>query len=374
MPKIRNQILVTFVVATIFSNTCAYCETIDPTASRLPYCGLYCIYTVMRAWDTNPDFRYLLKNKYISNYQGSTLGELKQAAIDHQLFAECVDNLTIRSLKSSKLPMILHVKSSMKSPKYDHYVLFLGIEGSVARIYSPPHPIKYVPLHEIRYIWSGAALIVSNNPIALHHMLFKEKLMMLSLATVLAVALFLFHVIKIRWLAAQHLWAVQVRYAAIQFGCILLVTFVASFLAHYFCNGFLSYPEAVEHIQTIHAGQFIPKITKKQAYKHFVNRSLFIDVRFSTDFIHGHIGNAINLPINCSDEHYAQTISGLPKDKMIVLYCQSAGCKFAETMAIRLKDDGFSNVAVFRGGWVEWQKINGAQSAKTEGQKDENKV
>jgi rhodanese-related sulfurtransferase len=92
------------------------------------------------------------------------------------------------------------------------------------------------------------------------------------------------------------------------------------------------------------------------------------------DYKSGHIEDAISLPINCSDEMYTEMLSSLEKDKKIVLYCQSAGCQFAEKIALRLKEDGFENLAIFKGGWVEWQKAAEAQSAKSKDQKDEKNV
>ena len=44
-----------------------------------------------------------------------------------------------------------------------------------------------------------------------------------------------------------------------------------------------------------------------------------------------------------------------PKDASIIVYCQSAGCSYAEKIAVKLIADGFENVRLFRGGWQEWQ-------------------
>ena len=47
------------------------------------------------------------------------------------------------------------------------------------------------------------------------------------------------------------------------------------------------------------------------------------------------------------------------------MYCQSAGCKYAEIVAIKLIDDGFSNISIFKGGWVEWAAKNGKKEDAT---------
>lgn len=47
-------------------------------------------------------------------------------------------------------------------------------------------------------------------------------------------------------------------------------------------------------------------------------------------------------------------MADVAKDARIVVYCQSAGCKFAEKVAIKLVSDGFSNVSLFKGSWKKW--------------------
>lgn len=147
------------------------------------------------------------------------------------------------------------------------------------------------------------------------------------------------------------------------------------FVFHFFPDGgFLAYKEAVDAVQKAHAGNFIPKINANKTAKIIGNDTIFIDARFREDYDAGHIEHAISLPVDCSEQLYAETISKLPEDKRIVLYCQSAGCKFAEIVAIRLRDDGVGNLAVFRGGWVEWQKNNESQSANTEDENDKKNI
>ena len=58
-----------------------------PTKSALskprragPYCGVYCLYTVMKLSGKEVDFRQLLKPEYIGSRRVSSLAELKKAA------------------------------------------------------------------------------------------------------------------------------------------------------------------------------------------------------------------------------------------------------------------------------------------------------
>lgn len=92
--------------------------------------------------------------------------------------------------------------------------------------------------------------------------------------------------------------------------------------------------------------------------------AVVVDARFQKDYSAGHIEGAISLPVNCTDQEYTQTTSKLPRNKPIVLYCQSKNCKFAEIIAISLREDGFRELSVFKGGWIEWQQAGESQSVK----------
>lgn len=342
---------------------------------KLPHCGLYCIYALVSAWDGDIEFRDLLRPEYISHYEGSSLSELKQAATDNHRYAECVGGMTIRSLKSCNTPAILHVKSSMESKEYDHYVLFLGIKENMARVFTPPQWLAYMPLHKLSYLWDGNALVVSEDPLNISQLFFRDRLLMLSLIVVACIVTVVMHLIRKKCFNYALSIPLKMCYSIAQGSCILITAFILCFVVHFFPdNGFLSYKDAVNAVQKAHAGNFIPKINVNRAAKIIGNGTMFVDARFREDYEAGHIENAISLPIDCTDEEYTQTISSLPKNKRVVLYCQSAGCKYAEIVAIRLREDGFGSLAVFRGGWVEWQKNNESQSAKPEGGNDEENI
>jgi len=87
--------------------------------------------------------------------------------------------------------------------------------------------------------------------------------------------------------------------------------------------------------------------------------TVFIDARLARDFKAGHLEGAISVPVNADDEERQKATVNIAKDARIVLYCQSAGCRFAEIVAIKLMDDGFSNISIFRVGWNEWVAKNG---------------
>lgn len=73
-----------------------------------------------------------------------------------------------------------------------------------------------------------------------------------------------------------------------------------------------------------------------------------VDVRSEKEYNDGHIGNAINLFFGTIDEN----ANAVPKDKEVIVYCQSGGRASAAYSV--LKSLGFENITVYPGGWSEW--------------------
>ena len=81
--------------------------------------------------------------------------------------------------------------------------------------------------------------------------------------------------------------------------------------------------------------------------------ALFIDARHEFDYRRGHIRGAISLPLSQFD-HDQPMIRRLPKDRLLVVYCDGAGCNSSLDLAGKLYDQGFSNIRVFFSGWQDW--------------------
>jgi rhodanese-related sulfurtransferase len=81
--------------------------------------------------------------------------------------------------------------------------------------------------------------------------------------------------------------------------------------------------------------------------------ALFIDARHAYDFDLGHIKGAMNLPLSEFDS--VRSLTGrIPKDTLIVTYCDGEECNSSIALALKLSSAGYSNVRVFFGGWKEW--------------------
>ena len=75
-----------------------------------------------------------------------------------------------------------------------------------------------------------------------------------------------------------------------------------------------------------------------------------IDVRTQEEFDLGHIDSAINLDFY--SDSFQNDILSLPKNETIVLYCRTNN-RSSKTATI-LKENGFREILVIRGGITEW--------------------
>jgi rhodanese-related sulfurtransferase len=81
---------------------------------------------------------------------------------------------------------------------------------------------------------------------------------------------------------------------------------------------------------------------------------LVIDVQPKGVYDIGHIKGALNFP--WSDD--IKSPGGLPRDKMLIFYCDCAHEEDSTSVATQMKQKfGFSNVRTLQGGWSGWQKL-----------------
>jgi rhodanese-related sulfurtransferase len=331
------------------------------------YCGIYCLYTVMKLNDLKTNFRELVKPEYIGSRKGSSLAELKKAAEDYGLYAVPVNKLSSRLLKNCSHLVILHVKAELTSDEYNHYELFLGSEDGKAKLFDPPEPVKLVPYHELTPRWNGNGLIVSIKPIDLSVFLnHTRKRFILYVAITIAVILTL-HWVKLLIPEKTQNTRIRLMSLSITQSTGFAITALLCGMIYHFVNdtGMLANAKATSAIQQAHAGNFIPKVSERKVHKLLNDDTIFIDARFSRDYKAGHIEGAISLPVDANDIELQRATSNIAKDARIVTYCQSAGCKFAEKVAIKLIDDGFSNISIYKGGWAEWVAKNGKKKDAT---------
>lgn len=100
------------------------------------------------------------------------------------------------------------------------------------------------------------------------------------------------------------------------------------------------------------AGTLMPEQIPAEDYKKFH----VIDVRDADQFAQSHIPGAVNIEWR---QVFAQRAK-LPKDKTLLLYCNTSS--FAAQAAMALRMDGFENVRLLYGGYNEWKARGGLEA------------
>ncbi len=99
-------------------------------------------------------------------------------------------------------------------------------------------------------------------------------------------------------------------------------------------------------------------ISRDEARSLFESGSaVFVDARHDFDFNLGHIKGALNVPLKDYDAKIS-ALSGIPKDRMMIAYCDGAECNSSIELSVKLMKDGYTNVRIFFGGWREWVDAN----------------
>jgi rhodanese-related sulfurtransferase/predicted transcriptional regulator len=76
---------------------------------------------------------------------------------------------------------------------------------------------------------------------------------------------------------------------------------------------------------------------------------LLVDVRPRIEYEHGHLPQAVSMPIDDLPDAAAE----LPRNRRLVVYCRGAYCQFADEAVAILRRAGFDAIRL-EGGWPEW--------------------
>jgi rhodanese-related sulfurtransferase len=214
---------------------------------------------------------------------------------------------------------------------------------------------------ELVRMWDGVGVLVAAKPADARSLLAARRTRLVLYGVMALAGIGLVH-----WITATRLRGAAPRsrkglagLSAVQAGGLLVAASLAGVSCHFVdAEGFLSHANATASVQQAYMGSFLPKIEASDVRRLTGGNAVFVDARYPGDYRAGHLDGAINIPVNATEVQRREALRRVNKDSRIVLYCQSAGCKFAETVAIKLVSDGFANVAIFTGGWQDWQSVN----------------
>ena len=103
---------------------------------------------------------------------------------------------------------------------------------------------------------------------------------------------------------------------------------------------------------TVESGRIIEL---KDAYEfHKQGQAVFLDARDSDAYTKNHIRGAVSLPITASRTEKAQILTNIPKEQLIVTYCDGSDCSSSIELAEQLTQIGYQNVVIFFDGWDAW--------------------
>ena len=147
------------------------------------------------------------------------------------------------------------------------------------------------------------------------------------------------------------------RGGTLSFACLIPATGVLSGLIYHVCSseGLLRNPSAVAQVRIQHFQPEIPIIDHSELTGLIPSsRVSIIDARTVADYRYGHIPTAVNLPIYSGLSERRHLSDSIPFTQRVIVYCMSNSCVWAASIATDLYHRGYKNVAIYRGGWVDW--------------------
>ncbi|MBL8810825.1 MAG: hypothetical protein JNM43_11660 [Planctomycetaceae bacterium] len=312
------------------------------------YCGLHCVYGVARMVDSQVTFEQILEPRFINGAFGSTSENLILAFREFGIDSKYSPSFSIDRLRELNRPAILHVRP-VGGRVYSHWILFLGFDGDEVRIFDPPQDEGRISSTELLSVWNGGTILPDVELPGISStwtggVMEKSPLSLSSLATV-TFALSLLFVVS------------STKRPSIAF-CIAVIgggTFVHLALS----TGFTYGDSAIGIVQASYFRAQIPEITYEEARALSQDANVvFIDARTEEAFGRFHLPNAVSIPIDSTFSRLVNSIARLPKSAKYVFYCQSEGCRWADSIANQVFMRGFDDIFIYRGGVREWQAMH----------------
>jgi len=82
--------------------------------------------------------------------------------------------------------------------------------------------------------------------------------------------------------------------------------------------------------------------------------TVLVDGRSLLEWQQSHLPGALALPLSDFEPNYQKDLKKLKSAKIIIAYCHGKGCHLSDSLCQNLVNKGFSNVAVFWGGFPDW--------------------
>lgn len=328
-----------------------------------PYCGVYSLYVSAQALDRPVEFESLLENKYVIGWEGSSIDSLSRAARDLGLASQPLQGMASWDLRFAPGPVVLHVRSELTRPHYDHWVAYLGEQDGKARIVDPSRGEQLIHYSDLLAAWDGAGLAISDSNTLLQMWRWKgwtlRLMIFLGIGCVLSCALR----VVLRWLLnGQKGLVCEVTRLGVAAIALVLLAIALDFASG---AGTLGNAHASRTITNLYFPIEFDEVSTQELELLFRNLSVeknfqLIDARMASDFQYYPLPGAINIPVNCSVTYEAEAVSSFDRNTPLIVYCQSRGCSYSHSVAKRLHAREFENIRIYAdgvAGWTEQQRL-----------------
>lgn len=321
-----------------------------------PYCGLLSVYAAMKYEGMDVKFPGFVKSEYVGDSEGSTLAELEKCATDFGAHAVPISGIDWKFLETVGHPVVLHVKSAIRSSRADHYILFMRCVDGQARIIDAPGPAETISGEELMLRADGLGLVVSKEPINSNSVLHRSRVFVGGMGILIFFLSLVIGAVALsasggglrRW-NTKVSYAVYVRRAIYQSGMMVLLSIGTGFVIQSVSRG-----KSLARFDAAQSAN-VPLVSLDEVTQRVHDHvGLIVDARHLEDFDLGHIQGSINIPTDMPEGQRRHLLAAISYETPIVVYCQSSGCPYSDAVAGLLETDGFQNVSVFRGGWLEW--------------------
>ncbi len=83
--------------------------------------------------------------------------------------------------------------------------------------------------------------------------------------------------------------------------------------------------------------------------------ALLVDARHIEDYKAGHLEGAVSLPLGEVGVKLTEFMAQVPKDQILILYCNGFGCPDSFDLGVILLQQGYQEVRAYEGGFPEWR-------------------
>jgi rhodanese-related sulfurtransferase len=345
------------------------------------YGGIECLQRVARAIGKPLDPVALITSSKLHSSDKDSAEILVELAREQGLSAVILPSVTTAQLKSSPVPLILHVRGSPYSSNFDCYVLSTKSDSGESVLINILVQSTPVPLDRLAPQRRGRAILISTDtspPRMLTGGGFGTVYGPWSVIGLLTAGVLVMAFTGMNAKAGQtpsQGRVGQILGSLSQAAVLLIVAAVVGFSTQLLRgNGLVPAAASYENSSGGPQGpdflvpparseqwdQKLVEISPQEALQAHAAGQLFVDTRDVSEFNSGHIRGALLCPAG-DVSHWRLHLAGIPLDQPMVVYCGEASCGKGEYVAQFLKSSGFTSVRLYRDGWVKW---NGPKEGK----------